>query len=243
MDRHVVHLDTPLGEELLDVAVRQREAQVAGHRSGLRLHLPVEKGARRHHRHGSGADPQIQLPATVQPAGPTQPGPAGWCAYFRHGVSAATFQYLDAYTWRRVVSCCASDTRACRGRRCGAATCQAGGPLHTTGARCSTPAWSRSPATATGERASRHHGQPPGNRWLARGVNPWRAGCGESRTSGSAGGPGKRTGRKTSTAPRPDPTPWRCWRTRSWPSPRPGQQPRAGKGAAAACAVGLACYR
>jgi RNA-directed DNA polymerase len=28
----------------------------------------------------------------------------GWCAYFRHGVSAATFQYLDAYTWRRVVS-------------------------------------------------------------------------------------------------------------------------------------------
>jgi hypothetical protein len=28
----VVHLDTPLGEELLDVAVRQREAQVPAHR-------------------------------------------------------------------------------------------------------------------------------------------------------------------------------------------------------------------
>jgi RNA-directed DNA polymerase len=26
----------------------------------------------------------------------------GWCNYFRHGVSAATFGYLDAYTWRRV---------------------------------------------------------------------------------------------------------------------------------------------
>ena len=27
----------------------------------------------------------------------------GWCTYFRHGVSAATFGYLDQYTWHRVV--------------------------------------------------------------------------------------------------------------------------------------------
>lgn len=27
----------------------------------------------------------------------------GWCIYFRHGVSAATFGYLDQYTWHRVV--------------------------------------------------------------------------------------------------------------------------------------------
>lgn len=26
----------------------------------------------------------------------------GWCNYFRHGVSAATFRYLDMFTWRRV---------------------------------------------------------------------------------------------------------------------------------------------
>lgn len=26
----------------------------------------------------------------------------GWCTYFRHGVSAATFCYLDQFTWRRV---------------------------------------------------------------------------------------------------------------------------------------------
>ena len=26
----------------------------------------------------------------------------GWCAYFRHGVSSRTFNYLRAYTWRRV---------------------------------------------------------------------------------------------------------------------------------------------
>ena len=26
----------------------------------------------------------------------------GWCNYFRYGVSAATFRYLDMFTWRRV---------------------------------------------------------------------------------------------------------------------------------------------
>ena len=29
----------------------------------------------------------------------------GWCAYFRHGVSSRTFNYLRAYTWRRVTIC------------------------------------------------------------------------------------------------------------------------------------------
>ncbi|MGW4519177.1 group II intron maturase-specific domain-containing protein [Streptomyces sp. NPDC004393] len=28
----------------------------------------------------------------------------GWCAYFRHGVSAATFRYLEEYAWRRVAA-------------------------------------------------------------------------------------------------------------------------------------------
>jgi transposase InsO family protein len=40
----------------------------------------------------------------------------------------------------------------------------------------------------------------------------WRAGCAERCTSGSEGGPGKRTGRKPGTAPRSDPyTRLRCW--------------------------------
>ncbi len=38
------------------------------------------------------------------------------------------------------------------------------------------------------------------------GMNPWRAGCAETCTSGSEGGPRKRTGRNPDTAPRPDPT-------------------------------------
>ena len=43
----------------------------------------------------------------------------------------------------------------------------------------------------------------------AGGMNSWRAGCVETRTSGSEGGLGKRTGRKTGTAPQPDPYVWR----------------------------------
>ena len=39
----------------------------------------------------------------------------------------------------------------------------------------------------------------------AGGMNSWRAGCVETRTSGSEGGLRKRTGRKTGTAPQPDP--------------------------------------
>jgi transposase InsO family protein len=37
------------------------------------------------------------------------------------------------------------------------------------------------------------------------GMNPWRAGCGENRTSGSEGGPRKRTEGDLGTAPRSDP--------------------------------------
>ena len=40
----------------------------------------------------------------------------------------------------------------------------------------------------------------------AHGMTSWRAGCGESRTSGSAGGLGKRTPSDRDTAPQVDPT-------------------------------------
>ena len=40
-------------------------------------------------------------------------------------------------------------------------------------------------------------------------MSSWRAGCVETRTSGSEGGVRKRTGRKTGTAPQLDPYAWR----------------------------------
>jgi len=44
------------------------------------------------------------------------------------------------------------------------------------------------------------------NERLTNGQDTWRARCGVIRTAGSAGGSGKRTGRKTGTAPRSDPS-------------------------------------
>src|ERR1035441_10656889 len=43
-------------------------------------------------------------------------------------------------------------------------------------------------------------------RRLTSGQDTWSARCAETRTSGAASGSGKRTGRKASTAPRPDST-------------------------------------
>jgi len=54
---------------------------------------------------GAGADRLVTAPDARGPAAPAQPGAAGWCAYFRHGVvSKATFGYLDAYAWHRVTA-------------------------------------------------------------------------------------------------------------------------------------------
>lgn len=44
------------------------------------------------------------------------------------------------------------------------------------------------------------------HRRLTDGQDTWSARCGESRTPGAASGSGKRAGRKTGTAPRPDST-------------------------------------
>ncbi len=55
-------------------------------------------------RAGADADPQIidirRLPALLRRLNPVL---RGWTNYFRHGVSKATFGYLDHYTWHRVV--------------------------------------------------------------------------------------------------------------------------------------------
>jgi putative transposase len=48
-------------------------------------------------------------------------------------------------------------------------------------------------------------------------MTSWRAGCAERCTSGSEGGPRKRTSRKAGTAPRSDPyTYLRCWEGKAY---------------------------
>jgi hypothetical protein len=51
-----------------------------------------------------------------------------------------------------------------------------------------------------------HQNASSRHRQLTNGQDTWSARCGKSRTPGAASGSGKRTGRKTGTAPRPDST-------------------------------------
>jgi RNA-directed DNA polymerase len=78
------------------------EAQTR-HNQACGLHLPVEEGTRLHRREGPHAHPQVIPSDTCGPAAQLNPVLRGWCTYFRHGVSKATFGYLDQYTWHRVV--------------------------------------------------------------------------------------------------------------------------------------------
>ncbi|MGA2925550.1 MAG: group II intron maturase-specific domain-containing protein, partial [Solirubrobacteraceae bacterium] len=132
----------------------------------------------------------------------------GWCAYFHHGVSSRTFNYLRAYTWRRVIIWLRHKHHGRNWRWLRRATCPAGGrPLRRSAS--TTPAGSRSSATATAVPRSRPPGSNPStnswrltsNTWKRRSPDEppacsWRTGCVGTRTSGSVGGQGKRSGSK-----------------------------------------------
>jgi Group II intron, maturase-specific domain len=55
---------------------------------------------------GDGEDPVPPRAkrTALRTAAPLNPVLRGWTNYFRHGVSKATFGYLRAYTWTRVVN-------------------------------------------------------------------------------------------------------------------------------------------
>ena len=129
----------------------------------------------------------------------------GWCNYFRHGVSARTFSYVDHFAFWRIVGWL-------RKRHVGL-------NMHTL-VRRFLPGWEDPrrrdrdvPATSGRHRALPLPGHPHphthgerGNRITrTSGMNTWRAGCAGSRTSGSEGGPEKPTSRKAGRAPRSDP--------------------------------------
>ncbi len=129
----------------------------------------------------------------------------GWCTYFRHGVSSRTFSYVDHFAFWRIVGWL-------RKRHVGL-------NMHTL-VRRYLPGWrirdggiEMFRANAFAIERYRYRGAKIPTPWSSApqritrtsGMNTWRAGCGESRTSGSEGGPGKPTGRKAGRAPRSDP--------------------------------------
>ncbi|KAB8182657.1 hypothetical protein FH608_050120 [Nonomuraea phyllanthi] len=97
---HVVHLDE--GFDFLGWRIQRRRKRgtnrhyVYTYPSKKALASIVDKvralTGRSKHRHLSNL--LRQLNSTLR----------GWCAYFRHGVSAATFRYVEEYAWRRVAA-------------------------------------------------------------------------------------------------------------------------------------------
>ena len=82
----------------------------------------------------------------------------GWCNYFRHGVSTRTFSYLDHFAFWRVVGWLRKRHLGLNWGTLRRRFLPAGRSA-TAGPRCSGRERSRSSATATGARRSRHHGQ------------------------------------------------------------------------------------
>ena len=141
-----------------------------------------------------------------RPAAPAQPGAAGLVQLLPPRRVRADLQLrrpLRLLADRRLAP--QTTRRAELGHPASAATSPAGRSA-TAGSRCSGHERSPSSATATGAHASPHHGRARDTRITrTSGMNTWRAGCGESRTSGSEGGPEKPTRRKPDRALRSDP--------------------------------------
>ena len=132
----------------------------------------------------------------------------GWCAYFRPGVSSATFAYLSAYTWARVIGLAAPQTPPeHREGHSVAATAGADGGRPRRNGRCSTRPRCAPRATDTGVQRSRLRGRSRDEEPHDPERDLWSARCPETGTAGAGGGSGKPTGGNTGRAPRVDAQP------------------------------------
>ena len=177
---------------------RTRRSSTAGH---ARRHPPRSwpRSRRSPHRERTSRSPtSSQINVALR----------GWTIYFRHSVSKQTFNYLDHYTWHRVVGWLRREHRratwksirrryrhpgragARRRRSCFQPCIGAGDPAPL----------SRNDDLHPVDRADQdEHGR-------SMPMGSWRAGCVGRRTSGSGSGPGKRTRGNAGTAPRSDST-------------------------------------
>ena len=156
----------------------------------------------------------------------------GWTNYYRHVSAKRTFGYLDYYVWWRVGRWLRMKHPGLNWKQINRRyvnddhTYQAGGitlykPASTRvtryryrGALIPTPWTPRQPNSLAGEQnAPTTRNSYRSNTSNRRSDEPdhhstysWRAGCGETRTSGSVGGGEETTGRKAAPAPRRRPS-------------------------------------
>ena len=130
----------------------------------------------------------------------------GWANYFRHGVSKATFNAIDHHAWWRLAGWIRRKHHLTSRKpaptpllRPGLADRPQRGRVHRRLQRHRDPL--PLPRREHPDPLDRHRQQR-----LSNGQDTWRAGCVETRTSGSAGGHGKRTRGNPDTAPVSDPT-------------------------------------
>jgi RNA-directed DNA polymerase len=135
------------------------------------------------------------------------PALRGWCNYFQHGVSGATFRYLDQFVWNRVTRWLLKRHaritwkdlyRRFLTARPGHRPAEGNQVLFLCQKVEITRYRWRIPHPHTLDQRPSHTNR------IANG-NLWSAGCTETGSSGAEGGPGKRTGRNAGTAPRSDP--------------------------------------
>ncbi len=100
----------------------------------------------------------------------------GWCTYFQPGVSSATFHFLRAFAWRRVIGWLRRKHPRMNWNGCASATATAAGGRPRAAWRSSIRDACGQPATATGVQQSPRHGRARpesiGDQW-----GLWRAGC------------------------------------------------------------------
>ena len=103
---------------------------------------------------------QPAMPALMRQLNPAL---RGWCAYFRPGVSAATFAYLARYTWDRVLRWARRKHRRITVKDHPPPLLQRRVVADHVGDRPVQPGQDAAPrATATGEQPYRPHGQTTG---------------------------------------------------------------------------------
>ena len=198
----VAHIDE--GFDFLGWRI-QRHRKRGTDRSSYVYTYPSKKAARGGHGEGEDADAgqDTNQPLATCCAGSTRCCGAGR-AYFRHGVSASDLQLPAPFTWRQVVGWLRRKHRRTnwkdlRRRYCAGGWWPADGesglvrPRHGADHPLPLPGSNDPHAMDTQTTGHSRHD-----------TSLWRAGCSETGTSGSGGGPGKRTGRKTGTALRAD---------------------------------------
>ena len=207
----MVHIDE--GFDFLSVTIRRmRKRGTSKHYvytmpSKKAIQAVKDKVSAKTYRSTRNPEPEVLIQSINRTLG-------GWANYHRHGVSKAVFSAVDHHAWNRIMRWLRHKYKHGRSGlgmpELGAASAYPGtwrfavNGVRFTGASA-VPVTryryrgSNIPTPWAPQPVRQHPAEPSGQ-------GTWSARCGESRTPGAAGGPGKPTRSNPGRAPRSDPT-------------------------------------